>query len=78
MRTTVALDDDVAAFLEDLGKAKNAALKDIVNDALRPGLRELANRKRQRADFSTRSVDLGRPYLANIDNIAETIDPSAA
>ena len=42
MRTTLTLDDDVAAMLERLRKRKGATFKQLVNDALRTGLRQLA------------------------------------
>jgi hypothetical protein len=38
MRTTLTLDDDVAAVLERLRKSRDANLKDLVNEALRRGL----------------------------------------
>ena len=38
MRTTLTIDDDVAAELERLRKARDAGLKDLVNEALRLGL----------------------------------------
>jgi hypothetical protein len=41
MRTTLTLDDDVAAALERLRKTCNASLKDLVNEALRRGLKEM-------------------------------------
>ena len=34
MRTTLSLDDDVVALLEQARKAKDATFKDIVNQAL--------------------------------------------
>lgn len=35
MRTTLSLDDDVAALLEQLRKASAATFKQVLNDALR-------------------------------------------
>jgi Ribbon-helix-helix protein, copG family len=73
MRTTLTLDDDVAAALERLRRARDASLKDIVNDALRRGLSDLATRPKQREPFQTQSVALGRLRLASIDNIRESL-----
>jgi Arc/MetJ family transcription regulator len=73
MRTTLTLDDDVAAALERLRRARDASLKDIVNDALRRGLSDLATRPKQREPFQTQSVALGRLRLASIDNISESL-----
>jgi predicted transcriptional regulator len=73
MRTTLTLDDDVAARLERLRRARKASLKDIVNDALRRGLDDLSRRPKQKEPFQTQSVDLGRLRLANIDNASESL-----
>jgi hypothetical protein len=73
MRTTLTLDDDVAAELERLRKTRDASLKEVVNDVLRLGLREIDTRARPHEPFRTRSVDLGAPRVANIDNIAEVL-----
>ena len=43
MRTTLSLDDDVAALLERVRKAKDASLKEVVNAALREGLVRMVN-----------------------------------
>jgi predicted transcriptional regulator len=73
MRTTLTLDDDVAVALERLRRARDASLKDIVNDALRRGLSDLAIRTKQREPFQTQGVALGRLRLASIDNISESL-----
>jgi hypothetical protein len=73
MRTTLTLDADVAAAIERLRKARGTSLKEAVNDALRSGLKELAERKRPRKPYRTRAVSLGPPRLDNFDNIAEVI-----
>jgi Ribbon-helix-helix protein, copG family len=73
MRTTLTLDDDVAAMLEQLRRKRDASLKDLVNDALRRGLQDMAARPKPRSPFRTRSVDLGRVRIASIDNIAEVL-----
>ena len=44
MRTTLTLDNDVAAVLERLRKSRNASLKELVNEALRRGLKEISAR----------------------------------
>jgi hypothetical protein len=38
MRTTITLDDDVAANLRTIARKSGRAFKDVVNDALRKGL----------------------------------------
>jgi hypothetical protein len=71
MRTTLTLDDDVAAAIERLRRARDASLKDIVNQALRRGLSDLTTRPSE--PFKTKSVALGRLRLASIDNISESL-----
>ena len=41
MRTTLTIDDDVAAALERLRKTRKLTFKALVNDALRQGLKEM-------------------------------------
>ena len=73
MRTTLTLDDDVAARIERLRKTRNVSLKDLVNEALREGLKHLAAPQVERAPFRTEAVDLGRCLLGNVDNVAEAL-----
>ena len=40
VRTTITLDDDVAARLEQLRRERGSSFKEIVNDTLRAGLQE--------------------------------------
>jgi hypothetical protein len=72
MRTTLTLDDDVAVQLERLRRARNANLKDVVNEALRRGLRDMSTPSRKRQPFRTRSFPMGKT-LVNLDNVAETL-----
>ena len=67
------LDDDVAAAIERLRRVRDAKLRDIVNDALRKGLRDMTARPKQREPFQTQIVALGRVRLASIDNISESL-----
>jgi predicted transcriptional regulator len=73
MRTTLTLDDDVAAKIERLRKSRKESLKELVNEALREGLRHLATPRRKRVPFQTQAVDLGRCLLGNVDNVAEVL-----
>jgi hypothetical protein len=72
MRTTLTLDDDVSVQLERLRRARHASLKEVVNEALRRGLREMTAKPKKRQPFRTRALSLG-PFLLNIDNVAEAI-----
>jgi hypothetical protein len=73
MRTTLTLDDDVAAALERLRKARRGSFRDLVNEALREGLKSLTGPPRKRIRFRTRAVDLGRCLPGNVDNVAEIL-----
>ncbi len=73
MRTTLTIDDDVAIALERVRKDREASLKEVVNDVLRRGLRDLNAPQKSRRRFHTRSVDLGESRLPNLDNIAEVL-----
>lgn len=72
MRTTLTLDDDVAAQLERLRRERNLKFKELVNDVLRRGLRDMSGQPRKRKALRTRTFDMGEP-LINIDNVAETL-----
>ena len=73
MRTTLTIDDDVAVALERLRRDRDASLKEVINEALRRGLRDMAAPPKRRKPFRTRSFDLGTPLLSNIDNVAEVL-----
>jgi hypothetical protein len=73
MRTTLTLDDDVAAALERLRESRDQSFKELVNEALRLGLQTLASPSKPREPFRTKVVDLGPCKLANLDNIAEVL-----
>lgn len=74
MRTTLTLDDDVAAKLKAESQRTGRPFRDIVNDTLRRGL---ANRRAaaSRHPFTVIARDLGnlRPGLS-LDNVAELIE----
>jgi hypothetical protein len=72
MRTTLTLDDDVAVQLERLRRARDANLKDLVNEALRRGLRDMSAPPKKRQAFHTRVFHMGKP-LINLDNVAEAL-----
>jgi Arc/MetJ family transcription regulator len=72
MRTTLSLDDDVAAQLERLRRKHEMSFKELVNDALRRGLREMNARSTAREPFNMKTFDMGGPRV-DIDNIAEAL-----
>jgi len=73
MRTTLTLDDDVAALVERLRKDRNLSLKEAVNEALRQGLRAMTAPRKRRTPFRTASVAVGRSLVGSLDNVAEVL-----
>jgi len=73
MRTTITLEDDVAASLKRLGKRRGVKFKTLVNEALREGIKHLMAPAKKRGAYRTRSVDLGSCRVAHVDNIAEVL-----
>ena len=69
----MTLEDDVAAALERLRRTRNASLKDLINEALRRGLKNMSNRTKRRERLRTRSVALGQLRIAGVDNIGEAL-----
>ena len=75
MRITVTLDDDVATTLERLRKGSDRSFKELVNEALRQGLRHM-DRKAPRPRFRTRTVDPGRCPIGSLDgSVLRYVDP---
>lgn len=74
MRTTLTLDDDVAAKLKAESRRAGRPLRDVVNETLRRGLaqRRVAG---GRQAFTVTARDLGhlKPGLS-LDNVAELIE----
>jgi len=73
MRTTLTIDDDVAAAIERLRRSRDASLKDVINEALRRGIKAMSTPAKQRERFRTRSVPLGTLQVPSLDNIAEVL-----
>jgi hypothetical protein len=74
MRTTLTLDDDVAAKLRAEARRLGRPFREVVNDALRRGLLSRSGRG-ARAPIPIEPRDLGsvRPGLA-LDNVADLIE----
>ena len=74
MRTTLILDDDIAAEIEAEARRAGRPFREVVNETLRRGLasRRLADR---RQPFTVEARDLGelKPGLS-LDNVAELIE----
>ena len=73
VRTTLTIDDDVAASLARLQKTHRTSFRKLVNDLLRRGLRQMSSRTPPRKRHETVAVDLGRCHLGNLDDVAEAL-----
>ncbi|MGH8774466.1 MAG: CopG family transcriptional regulator [Jiangellaceae bacterium] len=69
MRTTVRLDDNVAAAAEQLRRQRQIGLSEAVNELARAGLRA---RPSARKPFVQRSRDVG--LRIEVSNVAEALD----
>jgi hypothetical protein len=73
MRTTLTLDEDVAARLRAEVRRRGLSFKEVVNETLRAGL-ETRRESTQVAPFQVRARALGlRPGL-DYDNIGELLE----
>jgi hypothetical protein len=72
MRTTLTLDDDVAARLMHAVKTGRRPLKAVVNEALRAGLAATEKRAPART-FRTAGFDLGPSLVGSLDDIEEVL-----
>jgi Arc/MetJ family transcription regulator len=73
MRTTLTIDDDIAIQLDRLRRSGSASLKELVNEALRRGLREMGTRRKSRVPFRTQPIKGVKPLVDNVDNVAEAL-----
>ncbi len=74
MRTTLTLEDDVAAKLKAESKRSGRSIKEIVNEYLRLGFHAKKS-DRKRPPFRVHARDMGelRPGLS-LDNIGELLE----
>jgi hypothetical protein len=73
MRTTLTIDDDVAAALERLRRSEDKSLKELINQALRRGLAPPSAPPKKQKPLRTRSVSLGRCLIGDVVSISEAL-----
>jgi hypothetical protein len=75
MRTTLTLDDDIAAKLKAEMRRSDRPFRDVVNEMLRRGLASQSSIASRSERFKINARDLGslRPGTS-LDNIAELIE----
>ncbi len=71
VRTTITLDDDVAALLARVRGVQSLGLREAVNLGLRQGLPLIGKRAVGRPS-GTRAIDTGR-YLVDVDDVAAAL-----
>lgn len=73
MRTTLTLDDDVAAAVEHRRRDLNHSLKQEVNELLRVGLMHVDERPAEASRFLVEPLDAGG-LLIDIDDVSAALD----
>ena len=73
MRTTLTLEKDVAVALERLQQKRDASFKDVVNEALRQGIRMMNAPGKLRKPFRTVPLDLGKPLFNSPEELKALI-----
>ena len=73
MRTTVTLESDVVVQIEAARARTGAGFKEVVNEALRIGLREMEKPARDEAPYRTPSSSLGGCRLPDLDDVSTAL-----
>jgi hypothetical protein len=73
MRTTLTLEDDVAARLRAAVRKHRRPFKALVNEALRSGLDALDGPRSTPPKFKTTGFDLGPSLVGSLDNVEEVL-----
>ncbi len=73
MRTTLTIEEDVAARLEKELKTRKTSFKALINDALRRGLDDMDRPAEPRTAYVLCPVDLGECLVPNLDSVAEAL-----
>lgn len=72
MRTTLALDDDVAALLKKEARKSGEPFKQVVNRYLRLGL--TAPKQLARKPFKVTPINLGLPHYDKVEDLLEYLE----
>ncbi len=73
MRTTLTLEKDVAARLQQVTKKRRQSFKVVVNDVLRAGLSTLDGLSPPQRAFRTTGFDLGPSLVGSLDDVEEVL-----
>ncbi len=72
MRTTLTLDDDVAALLNKEARKSGEPFKQVVNRAIRLGL--TAPKAPVRKPFKVKPINLGLPHYDKVEELLENLE----
>ena len=72
MRTTLTLDDDVAALLKQEMRKSGEPFKQVVNRAIRLGLTE--PKQRAGKPFKVKPINLGLPHYDKVEELLEFLE----
>jgi hypothetical protein len=73
MRTTLTLDDDVAAAIDHRRRDRNHTLKQEVNELIRVGLRHVDEQPAKAGRFRVEPLEAGG-LLIDIDDVSAALD----
>lgn len=73
MRTTLTLDDDVAAAIEHRRRAHKHSLKQEVNELIRVGLRHVDGQQPRAPRFRVEPLPVGK-LLIDVDDVSAALD----
>ena len=73
MRTTLTLDDDVAAAIEHRRRERNRSLKQEINELIRVGLLHVDEPRPETPRFRVQPLDTGG-LLIDIDDVSAALD----
>lgn len=73
MRTTITLDDDVAAMIQKLQTREGKSFKQMVNDLLRKGLLSEKKGGESKQLYATPELSAGECRFPDLDNVAEVL-----
>ena len=74
MRTTLTIDDDVAAMLKRARAESDVDFKKLVNDLLRLALKQNRQPKSKQRGYRTPASDAGTCLVDSITNIQSVLD----
>lgn len=73
MRTTLTLDDDVAALLKERCHARDESFKAVVNEILRVGLDAVREEAPESSTYAVKPFKVGRPRNPAVTSSGELL-----